>query len=270
MQVSEAGLLMAEDGPAVGLENPDGASPIVLVCEHAANRIPAALDRLGLDDEVLDSHVGWDIGALGVARILAATLDATLVHQRFSRLIYDCNRPPGATDAMPAVSEAYEIAANRALDEGARAARIEAIYRPFEAAIARVIAARFAREIKPMLVTIHSFTRVYNGMRRDLDLGILHDADARLAERLLAGAARLADCKVGRNEPYGPRDGVTHTLRLHGIAHGIENVMIEIANDKIAQEADQKLWAERLAELLTNALANRQEHGETLFARHSR
>jgi predicted N-formylglutamate amidohydrolase len=28
-------------------------------------------------------------------------LDAALVMQRFSRLAYDCNRPPEATDAYP-------------------------------------------------------------------------------------------------------------------------------------------------------------------------
>ena len=53
---------------------PGGASEIVLVCEHASKKLPAALGNLGLGEKELASHIGWDIGALGVARRLSETL----------------------------------------------------------------------------------------------------------------------------------------------------------------------------------------------------
>jgi predicted N-formylglutamate amidohydrolase len=56
---------------------------------------------------------------------------------------------------------------------------------------------------------------------------------------------------VRRNEPYGPEDGVTHTLNLHGGRRGLLNAMIEIRNDLITEEAGQSAWAGRLAQVLS-------------------
>ena len=73
---------------------PHGASPVLIICEHASRTLPESFGDLGLSHEALSSHIAWDPGALAVARGMSASLDATLVYQRFSRLIYDCNRPP--------------------------------------------------------------------------------------------------------------------------------------------------------------------------------
>ncbi|MGN6549782.1 MAG: N-formylglutamate amidohydrolase [Pararhizobium sp.] len=263
MVTSGSRLLQASDGPAAAVENRRGSSPIVLVCEHASAAIPAGLCDLGLDEAVRASHAGLDIGALGVARALSAALDAALVHQRFSRLVYDCNRPPEAPYAMPTQSAIHRIAANDSLGEAERNQRIAEIYLPFHAAIEEAIEDRLARGREPILVTIHSFTRTYFGRRRAVDLGILHDADSRLADRLLRKAAKaLPDLAVRRNEPYGPDDGVTHTLRLHALKPAHENVMIEIANDLIRSEAEQALWADRLAGLLRAATTHAAENAK--------
>ena len=94
-------LLGDDDGLPVQIVNPDGQADILLICEHASNRIPASLGSLGLDAKVRESHVAWDPGAREVAIIMAERLDAPLILQRFSRLVYDCNRPPDAPSAMP-------------------------------------------------------------------------------------------------------------------------------------------------------------------------
>jgi predicted N-formylglutamate amidohydrolase len=90
-------------------------------------------------------------------------------------------------------------------------------------------------------------------VRRHFDLGILHDRDRRLADALLHELATDRDVSVRRNEPYGPADGVTHTLKLHGLTRGLLNVMLEIRNDLIGDEAGQRRWAERLACAMTAA-----------------
>ncbi len=237
--------------------NPEGRGAVVLACEHASNAIPPGLGSLGLSPAALTSHVAWDPGALAVAREMARLLDAPLVAGRVSRLVYDCNRPPEAPDAMPARSEAYEIPGNAALTKAERRRRVETLYEPFHAALAACLKTATSTRVRaPALVTVHSFTPVYNGVRRTLDLGVLHDADARLADALLATAALgpahgLAVC---RNEPYGPADGVTHTLVRHGTAWRRLNAMLEIRNDRIADEIDQRAWAARLAEAVTQAL----------------
>ena len=84
------------------------------------------------------------------------------------------------------------------------------------------------------LVTMHTFTPVYNGVRRDVEIGVLHDSDARLADAMLAAIGADAPYDTRRNQPYGPEDGVTHSLKIHGVARSIANVMIEVRNDLVA------------------------------------
>jgi predicted N-formylglutamate amidohydrolase len=242
-------LLAGEDGPVV-IVNEAGRSAVLLVVEHAGRRIPKALGTLGLPASELERHIAWDIGAEGLARYLSELLDAPLVLQRYSRLVYDCNRPPESPGAMPVMSESTRIPGNENLTAEQREARTEALYRPFHAAVARLIEQRES----PVLVTVHSFTPVYKGKPRTLVLGILHDSDSRLADRLLRVCGSEPDLSVRRNEPYGPQDGVTHTLVLHALPRGLENVMLEVRNDLIPDEPGQHRMAERLAPLLGQAL----------------
>lgn len=244
-------LLGDEEGPAV-LENPSGRSPYVLLCEHASNRLPARLGRLGLADADLQRHIAWDIGAAAVARRLAGLLDAPLLLQRYSRLACDCNRPPDSPEAMPEVSETTAIPGNRNLSPADRLARIREIYRPFHAAVADLLDGRAAHGVRSMVASIHSFTPVYKGQSRSVELGILHDRDTRLSARLIRDFPRV-DARL--NQPYGPRDGVLHTLDLHAAVRGLPHVMIEIRNDLIADERAQGLWAERLSLPLQQAAA---------------
>jgi predicted N-formylglutamate amidohydrolase len=249
------GLLTADEGGPVSEINAGGGSDILLVCEHASRRLPVRLGALGLSAEALEAHIAWDPGALAVSRRLSSAFDAALIYQNFSRLAYDCNRPPEAVDAMPSRSEIYDIPGNADLSPAERAARTQAIYLPFRAAIARRIAERKAEGRQTVLVTVHSFTPVYRGVARDVEVGILHDRDSRLADEMLRLAAEQGGGPVvRRNEPYGPADGVTHTLKEHGLANGLMNVMIEVRNDLIRDEADQEVMAGFLAGLIRQSL----------------
>lgn len=248
-------LLSDTDGDPVSETNIGGRSEILLICEHASRRLPAALGSLGLSTDALHAHIAWDPGALAVAQIMSRQLDAALVFQNFSRLAYDCNRPPEAPDAMPAKSEIYDIPGNAGLSLAERQARTEAIYLPFKAAIAARITERKLQARETVLVTIHSFTPVYRGVARDVEIGILHDRDSRLADKMLERAEATGRYRVRRNEPYGPADGVTHTLKQHGLANGLLNVMIEVRNDLIRDEAGQEVVAGFLAGLIRESLA---------------
>jgi predicted N-formylglutamate amidohydrolase len=244
-------LLEGEDEPVI-VVNADGPSHIFLVCEHAGRAIPRKLGTLGLSESELERHIAYDIGAESLARRLSRLLDAPLVLQRYSRLVQDCNRPPDAPSAMPEVSETIQIPGNAGLTADERAARTAAIYEPFHAAVTRLLDSRQASGRDPIFVAIHSFTPIYKGMTRHLDAGILHDRDRRYADHLIATLSRHGDIKVRRNEPYGPEDGVTHTLNLHAGRRGLLNAMIEIRNDLITEETGQSAWAGRLAQVLSS------------------
>jgi predicted N-formylglutamate amidohydrolase len=245
-----SGLLRPDEGEPVIVVNERGPSPVVLICEHAGKVIPKSLGSLGLLPDDLTRHIAWDIGAEAVARGLSQALDAPLVLQRYSRLVYDCNRPPESPDAMPVVSETTRIPGNEHLAPESRLARIRDIYRPFHDRVARLLDERASRGTDSVFVTIHSFTPIYKGVRRTLDLGVLHDRDTRLADKLIAGLGRMKDIAVKRNEPYGPQDGVCHTLNLHAEPRGLAYAMLEIRNDLIDQVGGQKSWTKRLAEAL--------------------
>lgn len=225
-------------------------APLVLVCEHAVNFIPEEFHSLGVSEEVIRSHVAWDPGAIEVALHLSRLLNAPLVHSGVSRLVYDCNRPPSAPDAMPAKSEIFDIPGNLDLSQEERDARTSRYYEPFRLALARTLKDAGS----PVMVTIHSFTPVYKGQLRETDIGILHDTDRRLADALLSCAAAHTDLKVDRNLPYGPEDGVTHTLREHAEKDGLLNVMFELRNDRIMTAEDQRAMSMMLARWLKDAL----------------
>ncbi|TCM86540.1 N-formylglutamate amidohydrolase [Rhodovulum steppense] len=233
------------------VENAAGNAPVVLVCEHASNAIPARFGGLGLAPGDEWSHAAWDPGALGVARAMASVLDAPLVAATVSRLVHDCNRPAGAPEAMPVKTEVIAIPGNADLSASDRDDRARLVHAPFHAVLSGTIA---ARPVPPALVTVHSFTPVWHGLPRAVEIGILHDSDARLAEAMLALAPFHTGHVVARNEPYGPVDGVTHTLRLHGVGRGLVNVMLEIRNDLIADDAAQVRMGTLLAGLLSEAL----------------
>lgn len=254
------GVLAPDEGDPVGVELAEGSGPFVIVCEHASSTLPRSFGDMGLSSEARQSHIAWDPGALAVARLLSARFESPLVFQRFSRLVYDCNRPPESPAAMPARSEVYPVPANENIAGAERLARTQALYRPFHSAVSGLIDRRTGAGIETSLITVHSFTPVYFGKPRAVEVGILHDADARLADGILCAAAHDGRYDTRRNEPYGPADGVTHSLILHGVSRGIPNVMIEVRNDLIADRPGQEVMAGYLSELIARAMGGQDDN----------
>lgn len=238
----------------VDVINPQGQGDFVLVCEHASNTIPAGLNNLGLTAADLERHIAWDPGALDVAREMARRLDAPLVASRVSRLVYDCNRACDAPDAIAVRSDSTDIPGNKDLSEGQRRARFEQYYVPFRDAVSACLDARVSRARPPVLLTVHSFSPVFAGRTREVELGIIHDQDTRFADAMLVAATSASTLLICQNEPYGPQDGVDHTLDLHGVRRGLLNAMIEIRNDLIATPDARRAIAAMLSRCAVQAL----------------
>lgn len=249
--MAEPLLAADEPGPAiVRAGSPD--CRFVLVADHGGNAIPRGLGDLGLGEADRARHIAWDIGVAGVAEALAARLRAPLVCQRYSRLVIDCNRDPARADAIPEVSDGSAIAGNAALDEGQRAARIAAIHAPYHAAIG---AALSGQRQPPILVALHSFTPVMNGLARRWHAGVLHDrGDTRFSDAVLSGLRARLEAPVGDNEPYA-MDGIDFTVPRHCYAAGRPYAEIELRQDLIADPPGQDRWAVLLADVLNEALS---------------
>ncbi len=231
-------------------ENPQGRGPFVILCDHASNRIPDAFQSFGFAEDALQTHIAWDRGALSVARILSAKLDAPLFWPDASRLIIDCNRAPDASSLIVTESEGRPVPANRVLSKEERSRRLDHIHAPYHDEIDSCLDRRRADRRPTALIAIHSFTPVYFGKARPWQVGILFDDDRRLADLLIGGFESDPALTVGVNEPYSPADGVYYTLRRHAQPQGLPSVMIEIRNDEIGDEASQRSWAEQLADIL--------------------
>jgi predicted N-formylglutamate amidohydrolase len=174
---------------------------------------------------------------------------APLIFGTVSRLVYDLNRPPHLPSAMAAKSEIYEIPGNRDLDGAERLRRTEAIYLPFHAALSGLLARRLAMGQKPVLITVHSFSPVYFGVARQVEFGVIHDADDRLAREVAGSETGLM---TRLNEPYSAADGVGHTLARHATPLGLPHAMLEIRNDLLDDPEND--IASRLAPVLRAAM----------------
>lgn len=247
-------LLGADDPHPVDLIRPDGGSEIFLTCDHAGRLLPAGLGTLGLQAPDLERHIAWDIGAAGVAEGLSERLDATLVLQRYSRLVIDCNRPLIAPTSIATVSEATEIPGNRDLSPQQVHARVREVFDPYHDRIEAELELRRQAGRPTVLVSIHSFTPVFHGETRPWHVGLLYNRDPRFAQ-LLGDAFEGSGYTVGHNEPYSVSDVTDYTIPVHGERRGIPHVMIETRQDLIATAAGQDEWADRLSDLIRQGLA---------------
>jgi predicted N-formylglutamate amidohydrolase len=246
-------LLVADDPAPVTAYNAGGRSPFLLVADHAGNAMPRALGRLGVPEAECERHIAWDIGIAGLGRFLADALDAALIQQSYSRLVIDCNRPPGSAASIPEISELTPIPGNVALSEANKAARAREIFRPYHERIEAELERRRQAGRPAVLIALHSFTPVFKGVARPWHAALLYNRDPRFAHRLLALLNEEPGLIVGDNEPYSVSDATDYTIPVHGERRGLPHALIEIRQDLIAEENGQRAWALLLARVLPQA-----------------
>ena len=244
--------LALDEPPAYGVVNPDGASPYVLLCEHASPRIPRCLSDLGLPKAERMRHIGWDVGAQALALGLSAALDAPLFVANYSRLVVDCNRPLSAASLMPEISEATLVPGNRALTAAARQRRVDTLFHPYHDAVARRLDARQAAGRPTLVVGVHSFTPQFKGHNRPWHAGILFDQARGFGQRLITALAEDPALIIAANEPYRI-DADDYTVPVHGDARGLPAVLLEIRQDVIADAGGVRDWTLHLTRALRAA-----------------
>jgi predicted N-formylglutamate amidohydrolase len=254
--------LLAEDEPhPVTVLRESGSSDLFLTADHAGRLIPRRLGQLGVPDSEMARHIAWDIGIRGVTERLSAAFDATAVLQTYSRLVIDCNRAPGTPSSMPDISEHTPIPGNVGLCAADRLARVQEIFAPYHTRIEDLLDARAAMGRRTVYVAMHSFTPVFKGESRAMEIGVLYNRDARLARILLDLLREEGDLTVGDNAPYAVSDLTDYGVPVHAERRRLAHVEIEIRQDLIADAAGEAAWAARLARLLS--AADRRLQAET-------
>ena len=197
---------------------------LILTCEHASNKLPAAFKK-AVPADVQETHRAYDIGACSVFRKLVKFAKPEFFCEgKYSRLFVDLNRTLTNKSAFSEFYEALE-ASDKAAAEKAKA-QATTYWQEYRTTIEKFVESAIkpntrAAKSKPSVVHlgIHSFTPVLNGKVRNADIGILYDPsrpkECELAQVIKAEIKRLhPEMKVRFNYPYkGTSDGLTTTLR---------------------------------------------------------
>lgn len=230
---------------------------LLIVCDHASNALPAEYGTLGLPQQQLERHIGYDIGAANVTRALAAQINAPAVLSGFSRLLIDANRGDDDPTLIMRLSDGAAVPGNADYDEAERTRRLHRYYEPYHRAIDEAIDAGIDAGRPPAIFSIHTFTENWRGTPRPWHATILWDRDPRLPVPLLQALQSEAGLVIGENVPYsGELKG--DCLYRHGTQRGLAHALIEIRQDLVREEEGQREWAQRLAHILTPLL---QAHG---------
>lgn len=226
-----------------------GSSPWLLTCEHAGHAVPAALDGLGLPQDELRRHIGWDPGAAALTRALRDGMDATAVLQPYSRLVIDANRPWGAPGLCAPESDGTKVPGNEGLDDTARRARWDAIHQPYHRAVAEVLDSGRVRAF----VSVHTYDpqRRCDPAIRPWPLGLLWRRDTALVPHLVRRLADVAMAQpLGQQLPYRIEDGHDYALPVHAEPRALPHVLFEVRNDLLRSPEQVADWASLLAPAL--------------------
>ncbi len=253
---SAPALIGPHDPPPFIVVNAAGRAPVVLVADHACRAIPAALQRLGLDEGSLERHIAYDIGIAPLTRALAAHLDAPAVLHGYSRLLIDPNRPLDDPTSICEIGEGVVIPGNRGLSAADRAARAAAFFHPYHDTVDALVRRHLDRGTAPAFISLHSFTPQYRGRIRPWHAGVLWAEDGRIPEPLIAALGRDPALCVGDNQPYSGRLRHGYTVETHAMSRGLANALIEVRQDLIAHAGGADAWAARLAGALAPILAD--------------
>lgn len=239
-------------------------SGLLLLCDHASNALPPAYGRLGLAESEFERHIAYDIGAAWATEAMAGALGVPALLTTFSRLLIDPNRGHDDPTLVMRLSDGAIVPGNARIDAAEIDARRRHFWQPYHDRIERVLSDMRATGVVPAIVSIHSFTPFWKGTPRPWHVGLLWDNDPRLPLPLLHALSHEPDLqpateKVGDNEPY---DGALpgDTIDTHATRHGLANVLIEVRQDLMAEEAVARAWGERLARLVGTILPRPELH----------
>ncbi len=247
-------LLETADGAAFECLNEGGDAPLLLVCDHASNRIPASLGQLGLTEHHLGQHIAYDIGAAEVARHLAFHLNAKAVLSRFSRLVIDPNRYLSDAGSIPQVSDYILVPGNQGLEIAEQMVRVEELFLPYHEKVEEQIGVLQLSYQRPVLVSVHSFTPIFQDFERPWHIGILWNNDEDVAQLMIEELRQYEGWDIGDNQPYHACEPIGYSMEAHAESRGLPQVLIEVRQDLIDTQAGQEFVAHRLAEVLDKVI----------------
>jgi predicted N-formylglutamate amidohydrolase len=138
--------------------------------------------------------------------LLGSALGAVVIRQNHSRLVVDCNRPPGSVASIVGISELTRIPGNIGLSENHRLDHVREIFQPYHDRITVELDRRRENGRPTALISMHSFTPVFKTVARPWHAGVLYNRDRRLAHALMELLHHDEGLVIGDNERYDVTD----------------------------------------------------------------
>ena len=173
--------------------------------------------------------------------------------------------PRARPTSSPSVSEDTVVPGNRGLSDAEIDARAAEVFHPYHDCIHARLEARIAADRLTVVVSVHTCTPVYQGVRRPWHIGVMYEHDDRLARQMLAvlrEEGEEADVEVGDNEPYFMTSDKDYSMPRHGQGRGILHAGFEIRQDLVESEPGQGEWARRMERVLRESLGRLKESGK--------
>lgn len=231
---------------------------LVLTCEHAGNLIPGKYQAFFTGtEEILNSHRGYDPGAHDLFVFLRKLADYNKEH-RFSRLLVEINRSLGHPHLFSEITGKLSASEKEKI--------LESFYHPYRKEVEKKIKEYISKDEQVLHLSIHSFTPILNGDKRNADIGLLYDPE-RIEEKLFCRTfkQRLLQedqgLKVRFNYPYlGKADGFTTYLRRK-FPKNYLGIEVEV-NQKFETQGK---FPSHLKTVLRNTLAEVKKHMQKDF-----
>ncbi len=244
----------------------DSSKALVLLADHAMNRVPEPYGTLGLPNSAFSRHIAYDIGVEGVVRGLCARMGIPAVMSTFSRLLIDPNRGEDDPTLIMKLSDGAVIPANHPLSAEERERRLDLWHRPYHRAIEKTIAeVEAASGRAALVVSVHSFTPYWKQYARPWHAGLLWDTDVRAIRPFVDLLRADPDLIVGDNEPY---DGALKNdcMYRHCTQKGRAHALLEIRQDLIGDAPGIASWVDRLVPILSDLNARPELHEKAMHA----
>ena len=224
---------------------------LIVTCEHSDNKVPAQYQKLFESNaEILETHRGYDIGALELTKTISETIKSETYAHEFSRLLVDLNRSLNNPSAFSEFTDG--------VDKETRRSIVEEYYLPYRQKIKNFMSSLISEGKAMIHLSVHTFTPQMNGVERDVDIGLLYDPK-RDQEKAFCWEWRrrleklMPDLKYRMNHPYpGTMDGFSTSIRKELSQDDYWGIELEV-NQRFAISDDKARW-QRVQENIAESL----------------
>lgn len=195
-------------------------------CEHASNHLPLSIHPTLEDRGFLHTHWAWDIGAAHLVQELVKLSQSQAILARFSRLLIDPNRSLDRQDLIVPSIEGHPLSFNQEVSPEEKEHRLKEYYHPFHNAFDEMVSTRCQSESPFVLISVHSFTPIWDRQLRTMDVGLLFNSYEDIVQKLDRGF-QSQGYFTAQNEPYSGANGFMFSVYQQGEKHGIPHLELE-------------------------------------------